>query len=205
MKLFSIFIIFCSIQTLAESISTLKTKGSTAYLYKGKEIKISKGMKLELGGIIKTETTNSYVDFKFEDGNTVRISGGSSKVLENLKQSDPNGLQIISGKLFAYVRNSMPKKKTKYKLKVFSKSAVAGVRGTKFFIEEKNDDKKTYFCVCKGSLEVTNLNDSTDSISLGKFQDLWNKHNQKLGKKSEARKDMIEIATENFADMGFPL
>lgn len=71
-----------------------------------------------------------------------------------------------------------------------------GVRGTKFYVEEKADE--TYLCFCEGSVEIKN---AISSQMVNKNEDAHVKENTEF-KKTPANDMMIKMAKEGFIEMG---
>lgn len=102
------------------------------------------GMAVRAGARIETDRSDaSFVDIRLPNDRTVRLKNGEM-LLANL--SDQFVLRLDRGKLFAHT-DALSKGQT---FKIQTPSAVAGIRGTKFFMEAKPDE--TYICVCEGKV-----------------------------------------------------
>jgi len=97
------------------------------------------GLALKSGDSIEA-SGEAFADIYYNDGSKVRIANGRAAIGATTKGI---ALRLIVGKLYSWISPG-----TSYE--VNTTTAVAGVRGTKFFTEVK--ESKTYFCVCEGSI-----------------------------------------------------
>jgi len=95
---------------------------------------------------------NSACEITVRNKNVMRL-GANSALVFNLSEDD-NRLLLIRGRLTAVCRKLMTKQA---QFTVETPTAVAGIRGTSFFIGVESPDS-SYFCVCNGSVR---LNDTT--------------------------------------------
>lgn len=144
-------------------------------------------------GAIVSAGPESYLDIVSDVGDKVRLKAGSLKIESVKKESSM--FDLLSGVLFTYIRPDQD-----HKFEVRSKTAVMGVRGTKFFIAR--EPHHTYLCVCEGLVEASK---GSMSYLVKPKQDLFAYDSEPLLKPHQASKQMYDLATKEFASMGLPL
>lgn len=199
--IFTLILLF-STHSFAETVTVKTVSGKATFngaLLKSGD-RISQGGSVELGA-------DASVDLIYPGGHHLRLKKGA-KVGINAKADDsPANLELIRGQVFAY----FAKTKDAEKIKIKTRAVVAGVRGTKYLIEE--DDKKgTYVCVCEGVVRVSSIEKHLEeSVNVKAGQDLWTKlHDKSWNSSTNALaqpKDspsMSEITSAEFKSMGVP-
>lgn len=113
------------------------------------------GLKLKFNEVVKTGTT-SKVKINFINGDSMMVAPGTAFNLSllkgkmNKKTKKGQILNLIYGK----VRAVISKKGPRNNLRVKTKSAVAGVRGTDFFIGYNPSENATRIDVLRGKVQV---------------------------------------------------
>jgi len=156
--------------------------------YNKKPVKV--GDMLKFGGRIEVRGKDAHVDLGFPEGHRMRLKKDANAVLERLGGQDY--LTLAVGQVYAYFRHSNPTS-----IKIKTRASVAGVRGTKFLVEESPGG--TYYCVCDGTVEVTS-GKTTRSVIAG--QDLWKRPKKPLGE-PKTSPDMSKMTALEFQAMGF--
>ena len=134
----------------------------------------------------------SYIDIKFSTGHYIRFMGGTLKIADI---SDTFKLDLESGKTFAVVERLAREQS----FIVETPTAAAGVRGTKFLIQQKPDE--AYICVCDGVVSVNKIGeDITREVGVG--QDLHVYQNKSIDEPVESPQ-MYQMTIDVFIDMGF--
>ena len=149
---------------------------------------------LEPGQILDTSQSASVI-LSYPDGRKLQFKSGRAKL--GAMKSELNQVELITGKLFGwFLKKRKNPEKAHFRIK--TKTAVAGVRGTKFMIEER--PKKTYFCVCEGELEVSK---DQQVVALKKGYDLWQKQTSNtLGTPQYAQLNMLDMVAASVSEMG---
>lgn len=190
-----------SLTSVADSLKVKKLSGSAKY--DGHAIKA--GDEVPAGGLLEVGAEpDAYVDLLFSEGHHMRLKKGAKLKINGEKTASPTRFELIIGQLFGYF---VPGKNAE-KIKIETKAAVAGVRGTKYLIEE--DEKKgTYICVCEGVVAVNATDKRTDFPAKVKAgQDLWaklggyEKPGQTLGRVTTSPA-MSKMTTAEFTAMGY--
>ncbi len=134
------------------------------------------------GQTVEAKGPKSIVIIKFDSGSQIVLRDGAMKIEASIKKED-SVISLVKG-VFAshYI------KKGKATQTVKTAKAVMGIRGTKFYIEEKSDS--TYLCVCDGKVEI-----SADNMSemIGKNEDATVMTGKKL-EKAKANQMMVDMA-----------
>ena len=184
-NLFFVLTILLSFNAFAESALLSKLKG---------EVKINgvvakEGQKVQTGEEISALGKTSSVQLTYEDGSRSLLRNGKMKIAGDSSDKETI-IELAQGILFA------SKNKSQKSFSVKTKSASMGVRGTKFYVEEKADE--TYLCVCEGSVEIKN---AISSQLVNKNEDAHVKENTEF-KKTPANDMMMTMAKEGFIEMG---
>ena len=147
---------------------------------------VAKGQSVPVGKSIKVV---GFVVLRFADGSKMLLKDGQATV--KAVDSKNSYLNLARGTLFA------SKVGQKTKMKISTSKASFAVRGTKFFIGEK--EESSYLCVCEGFVEVKNKQGAT--VLVGKDEDVIVSPGKKLAKK-EATTRMTEMVWDGLAEMG---
>ena len=152
----------------AADIETIKNDGIINFLTGNvniieddKAVKANVGDKITQGMIIQTEA-KSVVDIHFE-GSVIRILENSSVIMKELVKNlsdnkELTELYVQKGKMFSQVTRKLT---VNEKFSVRTPTAVAGVRGTEFLVDEENG-KSRISCV-EGQVAVKDALDENDS------------------------------------------
>ena len=164
--------------------------------YNGKIVKV--GDELERNGEIEVgPEKEASVDLKYPQGHLVRLKSQSKMRIEESKDGGLVDLNLIRGKIYAHLL----KEKGAEKFHIKTKAVVAGVRGTKFLVEE-NESKGSYVCVCEGSVEVTGTGehqaDGARIVNAG--EDIWARPGKTMGK-PKVDEDMSKQTSSEFESM----
>ena len=176
----------------------VKAQSATVVTYQGKVLinkqMISSGL-VPLGAEIDTSAENSRLIIRTPDGRILRFSEGVAKY------KNPSLVEVIKGKFFAFIKN-VPKERKDFKVR--TRTAVMGVRGTKFLVLE--EEKQSYLCVCEGVVDATKHDQPDNAVSVSAGFDLSIQNDNKpLGAPTKAPKMMWQIALEGFKEMGVPV
>jgi hypothetical protein len=162
------------------------TKLSGEVIYNNKIVAV--GAELDPGSeLVVGKEESDFVEITYPEGHHLRLKKNAK-----LKITAPSLLNLLFGKLFVYYN----KQNKNEPLRIRTSTAVVGVRGTKFLVEE--DPKGSYYCVCDGVIEVTK-----DSITrqVKKDQDLWSRPGKPLGE-PKTSPDMGKMTEKEFIEMG---
>lgn len=186
-----IFSLLFMLNIFAQDFEVVKVRGDA--LADGD--KISVGDKLAKGVQITCDGKGSFVQFKSSAGSIFMLRNGILKL--DRRQNNDSYLDLVRGKLY-HVLN---KGKTKEKVSIKTKQAVFGIRGTKYFIEVKDD--QSYLCVCEGVVRAKDLR-TLINTDVAANEDLYLYTNKDPEKKA-ANKMMIMMGADAFKEMGYPL
>jgi ferric-dicitrate binding protein FerR (iron transport regulator) len=178
-----------SLAMAADETTALKWNGNVTI--DGKVMK-SQGEKIKQGATVEAKGEYSFIDMRLGDGSLVRLSNG--KVVTTSLAPKKSILTLISGKLYNYIQKAAGQSYA-----VRTKSAVMGVRGTKFMVSE--DDKKTYVCVCEGAVEAKKT-DKSENVLIKEYEDLDVLKDKSLNKPKKAAQTMVDTVKSVFQDMG---
>jgi hypothetical protein len=190
MKLF-IILCFISLALFANTFNVTKVRGD---VYIGAEL-AKVGDKANVGDTVKSIGKGSFVQFTSTTGSVFLLRNGILKLETNNPKT--SYLNLIRGKLFHVLENS----KTNLKVNIKTAQAVFGIRGTKYFIEVKDD--KSYLCVCEGIVRAKDLR-TLEYFDTKANEDLY-LYSQKKAEKKSANKMMIMMGSDTFKEMGYPL
>lgn len=127
-------------------------QGTVAYLQGNLTLNgkpAAQGAAVHEGDALQT-TAGSTADVVMKSGVRFRLYGNTS--LQIPAESFQNPLKLLYGSLLSIVNKGR-------KFAVAGRTAVAGVRGTTFFVESA-PDRRTYVCICKGKLHLTGADGS---------------------------------------------
>lgn len=116
------------------------------------------GTKVTDGALIQTDS-NGTAEIVFGTKNIIKMGPSTSIKLELAKLNSV--VSIEKGTITAVLRKL--NKLDGGGLSVKTPSAVAGVRGTSFFVRVKPEEKETYVCICNGRINLA-LKDGTQSM-----------------------------------------
>lgn len=138
------------------------------------------GQALSAGDVVATKR-RGHVDIHMNDGSRVRLGPGSRLEIGKISDEEGVSVSLALGKLYSWITPGTP-------YEVVTSNAVAGVRGTKFFVEEKK--RKSYFCVCEGTIAVKGDQNEAE-IELKEGFDLYARR-KKAGDPKESAAQMID-------------
>lgn len=141
----------------------------------------------------KPKKTGSFVRITFNNGDKIGLSNGSMVIEKLDKMQSVFGL--IKGRLFNYAKPGQERKVT-----IKSRNVSLAVRGTKYMIEEKEDE--SYICVCEGEVVATK-GGRESSVKAG--FDLHVKPGKPINQSVEATEVMLKMVADNFKLMGEPV
>jgi ferric-dicitrate binding protein FerR (iron transport regulator) len=189
MKTFiSFLVLFTSLTTFAKDASIVLMRGEIFVNGKQTEKKID----LVYGDKVEARGEGSFVQILFNTGSKLMLKDGII-LLERFKK-EGSTINMIKGTIFTYVN-----KAAKKEFRVKTRHSSMAVRGTKFFVEEKEDE--TYLCVCEGVVRIQN---KTGHRDIKRGQDI---HATKKGALSitKASDMMWKMSIEAFKQMDLPL
>lgn len=166
---------------------------SKKYSYKPAKI----GGRVEPGEVIQTKG-NSKAKIIFANGDSLNIGSGSSIVMPKPttnKKDKETELKIIYGK----IRSMISKKSPRNNLKIKTKTAVAGVRGTDVYVHH-NLQKGTTVSVMRGKVEVSSLKDSKVkpvTVETGYMTNDVEINVKKIEKKPITKEKVIEVQVQS--------
>ncbi|MCH2534738.1 MAG: FecR domain-containing protein [Bdellovibrionales bacterium] len=163
------------------------------YSYKPAKI----GSRVGAGEVIQTKG-NSKAKIIFANGDSLNIGAGSSIVMPKptaKKKQKETELKIIYGK----IRSVISKKSPRNNLKIKTKTAVAGVRGTDVYVHH-NLQKGTLVTVMRGKVEVSSAENKkikpitveTGYMTTDVLEDV-----QKIDKKPITKEKVIEVQVQS--------
>ncbi|MBC7429801.1 MAG: FecR domain-containing protein [Bacteriovorax sp.] len=138
----------------------VKIRGSA--FINGEEVR--EGAEVARGMEIKIPKKGDYLIIKYQNGHKVRFTEALVKVEELTEKSSL--LSIFKGQVHTLVNKLTPDEKFVIK----TKYASFGVRGTKFGIIVDEKKKKSYLCVCEGTVAATQ---GELTAEVHKNEDLW--------------------------------
>lgn len=176
--------VFAKITKIEGSVSIKRRRGT-------KTFKATKGMKLVQGDMLYT-SKNSNVALTFSNGNQSVLGENSSLTFDELKKlpHDKNSvsMNLNKGSIFSNVKKKLTNAE---KFEIKTPNAVAGVRGTKFFI--KTDKKGSVLYVVKGKVKFKSFNKNNS-------KPVFTKKNQMAKVKKNDAATLIEDDKSNFND-----
>jgi hypothetical protein len=189
-----ISLIFFAQTSFAAGLTVAGVNGDVRY--SGTQVKT--GQDLPAGGTLEVGSApDAHVDLIYPEGHRLRLKTNARLKIGDAK-ANPNILELLNGQVFAY----FVKGKGAEKFRIRTSSIVAGVRGTKFVVEE-NSDKGTYVCVCDGMVGVDGINghshDGQREVKAG--EDLW-VHPGKPMEQPKASPGMAKMSADEFKAMG---
>ena len=156
------------------------------------------GAVVRQGDRVETETSDqSYVDVRFSIDRVLRLKSGKM-TLTRLTDQVVIGLDL--GKTFVQA-GPMTGRQT---FRIHTPSAVAGVRGTKFFLA--TGAAETYICVCEGKVWAKKrglMATAAKEMVVSAGEDAHIRPKEKLSAPVESPM-MVKMTWDEFADMGFP-
>lgn len=182
-----LILFFMFIQSSAHSLKLERFKGEV----KLNNVLLKKIVPIKVGDQLEAMNKKSFFIIRYKDGSRFILRYGKIKLKEN--SGIKREVNLINGLFHSFVN---PKSKKPFTVK--TNNATMGVRGTKFYIEEKPEE--SYLCVCDGEVEVkTNYS----SIIVKPTQDIKVTPKTKKLKVLKASKDMWIMTVDGFKELGF--
>lgn len=151
----------------------------------GKPAKVGRGLKV---GDQINAGKKSWADVELTGGSRIRLAARSKLTIED--EGPQFSVRLALGKLYSLIAPG-----TRYQVQ--TSNAVAGIRGTAFFVEEKKN--KSYFCVCEGEIGVKGPKDDTETVLKAGF-DLSVSKRKKTGA-PKASPSMMNMVNSVFEEM----
>lgn len=152
---------FLTFSVLSSFSSTQEgSKGTGKIIFVSGDVRVDgkvaeAGMVVESGSTLKTGE-NSISEIVFDEKNILKIFENSETILDFTAKT--KGIYLKTGAIASVVKRLIRfADLKKYRYAVRTPTAVAGVRGTSFYVRVENSDS-TYICCCNG---VICLEDST--------------------------------------------
>jgi len=158
----------------------------------GNSVKV--GDELPQGGVIEVDKDKTAsIDIQYPEGHYLRLKAGTKLKLGG----DSYQMELLLGQIYLH---AIPGKNAD-KIRVKTRAVIAGVRGTKFTVEEY-PNHSSYICVCEGQVSVTGVNDhATDGERLVKVgEDLWARPGKAMGQPISSP-GMSKMTTAEFSSM----
>ncbi len=187
MIFFRLALIFCLISGIAWADSAQITKFSGEVYMDGTPLKV--GNLVKEGQKIEAKGAKSFVVIQFENGSRIFLRDGEM-ILEAPKNKQDTVISLTRGILASHFRKNSKGTQT-----VKTKFASMGIRGTKYYVEQK--DESTYLCVCDGAVEIQNEK-SKQLVAKNEDATVY------LGKsfeKTKAKQMMTDMATAVLEEM----
>jgi len=121
------------------------------------------GKKVNPGEIVQSGA-DGKAKIAYPNGDTFLVGNASSLVMPNIKEKDSDNTSAIK-LIYGRVRSLISKRGPRNNMRVTTPDAVAGVRGTDFFVRA-NPDVGTQLTVLRGEVAVQSLNDPTAPVSV---------------------------------------
>jgi hypothetical protein len=163
--------------------------------------------KAQLGATVKTGDTiitgdKGKVDLQFENGSSIRISPATTldfaKIAINTNGSSDTQLALVSGKVFANVN----KTKKEDNFSVVTPTAIAGVRGTSFIVENDLKTNRARVKVLDGAVAMSPRVPALESLTPEEIES--NKDLKKLQDSLQAVEVVIEKYQESVVSANNP-
>ncbi len=190
-KAFLFFILLtCSLSLLASEAKLVVAQGEIKLNDKITPTPDLKNIDLQAGTVIEAIGKKSFFIVEYNDKSRFMIREG--KIIIKKLEANNSFLHLLQGTLFSYVNP-----KAAHKFKVKTKRGSFGVRGTKFWLQETNEE--SYLCVCEGVVAVRN-NHSLMLINPGEDLHLYSP--LETLQKNNANDNMWSMAVDGFKTMG---
>ncbi len=187
------FLFLISLTSSAQSlIKVLKVNGDVKF----EDAKLKTGDSISKSGFfVVGEDAKSSVDLLYPEGHKIRLKSGARLSISGENQKAAKILTLFKGKAFLHFQKTPDVPEFQIK----TKTAVAGVRGTKFLLEDR--EGATYLCVCEGLVELSKPDAKNEIRKVSAGQDLWSWAGKALGQPKDSALMGKETSAE-FATMG---
>jgi hypothetical protein len=210
LKLLILAIILSANCFAAQKATVILVKGKVTALLPGaiEAIKVKKGQSLPEDTSVVTGA-KSIVRLKFSDKSTMNLGPKSKVIVARMPSKKPNMINLLSGAMKAQV-NKNSNKASKNKMIIKTRSAVMGVRGTKFQTSFNPTNGNTSLVTVEGNVAMVKRkeappkkiveekeveNQTTDSNSINE------KVAEKIDEAPVSELDALDKALENTEDV----
>lgn len=132
----------------------------------GEQGKITKGIWVKEGAVIKTEA-RSFVRLNFIDKSSMNVGPKSELKIEKFSKSEAGVINVLTGKIRSKVtKDYLKMDKDKSKLFVKSRNAVMGVRGTDFLFSANKKSGTSTAILFEGAIVFNKLEKGANSNDL---------------------------------------
>lgn len=152
------FTLVCCLLFSFNALATLKAQ---IIVLKGKVTKLEPGKHqakpVKRGDWLIEDTSivtqaKSFAKLRFSDGSTMNVGSKSMVVINKIPENKPNMINLLKGVIKAEVKKE--KKKSRNKMLIRTRSAVMGVRGTKFQTTYNHANKRTALVTVEGKVAM---------------------------------------------------
>ena len=187
----------------AQKVKVVFVKGKVTALLPGtvEAIKVNRGQSLPEDTSVVTGV-KSIVRLKFADKSTMNLGPNSKVIVARMPVKKPNMINLLSGAMKAEV-NKNSNKASKNKMIIKTRSAVMGVRGTKFQTSFNAKNGNTSLVTVEGNVAMVKRKEASPKIIKKvveeKSSDIETaqKVAEKIETNSESELDALDKALEN--------
>lgn len=192
MKLLAIFIVVVSSMFMSQKLTAgevLQINGEAVVVDSGKTIKLARKSQVGWGDVIESAEPGTYLRIKIDD--TVIATKGKFKIkLEQPKPQNPRTLNLIYGAVRASVASE---KIEKPKFMIKTKTAVAGVRGTDFYLSYLPLLDETEIIGFDGLVSFASTDGKTEQmVNKGQWGGLGGRFGSKINKPLDLPKNVLD-------------
>lgn len=144
------------------------------------------------GDVLEAIGEKSIAIVQYKDGTRFLLKNGNAKISTTKKKN--RKVSLIKGIISVVVEKVEKDKKPHFYVK--TKNSTMGVRGTKFWVEEKPE--YSYMCVCEGEVVVKN---KKSKVSVKRNQDVHIKSKEAKLEVQTASTQMWQMAIDTFKMM----
>lgn len=170
-------------------------------LFEGKYYQLQKmrlGLKVDNGAVIRTNK-DSKVKIVFKNGDQFNIGEATSyRISWTAKKMNGKDDASTVDLMYGTLRGIVSKKGPRSGMKVQTKHAVMGVRGTDFYIGQKGTSGESSISVLRGKVSVTNALVKTKHIEVKQgFSAGVKKEERSMNVEKTTKNDLVEIQKES--------
>lgn len=199
------------------STSTYSAHKARVKIVKGKVTKLEPGQnvatRVKKGDLLVEDTSivtgdKSFVRIIFKDKSSMNIGSKSMVVINKLPAKKANMVNLLTGIIKAQVNKKTKKEKSKTKMLIKTRSAIMGVRGTKFQTTYNPGNKTTSLVTVEGKVAIVKIKEippkieavgDSESISNGAKVEPKIDEIDKLDKFLETSKDVVEVPAGRYS------
>ena len=182
--------LFLSLTALASNFTVIRKHGKI--LINGTQV--TNKTEIIVGDTIEAVGKKSFIQIRTKDGSVFLIRNGKLILEKFTKKSSL--VSLLKGKFFHFYNKTNKNKSFRVK----TKTAVMGVRGTKYMIEAKPEE--AYLCVCQGVVSAK-LKSSKKVHAIKAGDDIFLSKN--TAHKKLASTQMMSMVKDEFLAMGHPV